>query len=95
MNQNILVQQNIPLQPVEIKVSGNIVVDKTQSISGNLSIGAIHSTKYTGDYIVIPKVTEQTLETAHKLMTDDVTIKEIPFSKVSNIFNGYTVNIGG
>lgn len=50
---------------------------------------------YTGEYIVVPKVYEQTLETAHKVMADDVKVLEIPYHEVSNPFNGITVTIGG
>lgn len=49
---------------------------------------------YTGDYNVIPRVYEQTLETKDKVMTDNVTVEVIPLSKVINLSNGYTVTIG-
>lgn len=49
---------------------------------------------YVGDYIVTPKVSEQTMETKDKVMTDDVTIKSIPFFNVSNNSGGTTVYIG-
>ena len=50
--------------------------------------------KYEGDYNVIPRVYQQTLETKDKLMLDDVTVEIIPLSKVINLSNGYTVTIG-
>lgn len=50
---------------------------------------------YTGVYEVTPRTYEQSLDTNNKIMLDDVTVFKIPFSKVSNIYNGYTVNIGG
>lgn len=49
---------------------------------------------YTGDYTVTPKVTAQTLGTQGKTMTDDLTIKAIPYAEVTNISNGKTVTIG-
>ena len=49
---------------------------------------------YAGDYIVIPKVTEQVLPTSEKYMEDDVTIKSIPYFEVSNTAGGGTVYIG-
>lgn len=49
---------------------------------------------YEGDYNVIPRVYEQTLETKDKLMLHDVTVEIIPLSKVINLQNGYTVTIG-
>lgn len=48
---------------------------------------------YDGEYIVTPKVTAQTLETAHKYMWDDVTIKKIPAYDVSNDAGGRTFYI--
>ena len=47
--------------------------------------------QYTGSYEVTPKAhTSQTLETANKIMTDDVTISEVPFHNVSNSSGGLT-----
>jgi hypothetical protein len=51
-------------------------------------------TKFEGDYTVTPAVNAQTLETKQKLMTDNVTIKEIPFYDTSNNSGGTTVYIG-
>lgn len=51
--------------------------------------------KYEGDYTIIPKITAQTMKTQDKLMTDNVTIKEIPYFEVSNPQSGKTVIIGG
>ena len=48
---------------------------------------------YEGDYIVTPRVVEQTMSTKDKVMTDDVTIKSIPFFNVSNESGGSTVYI--
>jgi hypothetical protein len=48
---------------------------------------------YEGDYEVTPKVSEQTLPTAKKLMSKDVTIKEIPYFEVGNNSGGDTVYI--
>jgi hypothetical protein len=50
--------------------------------------------EYKGDYTVIPDVEAQTLETKQKLMTDNVTIKEIPYYDTSNLAGGITVYIG-
>lgn len=47
---------------------------------------------YDGEYIVTPKTVEQTLGTAEKFMTDDVTVREIPYYEVSNT-SGITVYI--
>lgn len=50
--------------------------------------------EYQGAYDITPKVVEQRMETKDKLMTDDVTIKSIPFFNVSNTSGGSTVYIG-
>lgn len=47
---------------------------------------------YLGPYEVTPQVYEQTLETKNKSMRDDVTVYEIPYAEVSNIY-GTTVVI--
>ncbi len=49
---------------------------------------------YNGDYVVTPKVAEQTLETKAKVMSDDVQIKAIPFFETANNAGGDTVYIG-
>lgn len=49
---------------------------------------------YTGAYDVVPKVTQQTLPTANKRMTRDVTVMKIPYYEVSNEEDGQTVYIG-
>lgn len=49
---------------------------------------------YRGIYVVTPRAYSQTvLETADKIMRDDVTVLEIPYYEVSNLSGGYTVNI--
>lgn len=47
---------------------------------------------YQGDYEVVPKTYGQTLETANKKMTDDVTVTAIPYFETSNE-DGTTVYI--
>ncbi|MBP3647192.1 MAG: hypothetical protein J6K55_12305 [Clostridia bacterium] len=48
---------------------------------------------YTGSYEITPKVDAQILPTAQKLMTEDLTVKAIPFFDVSNNSGGRTVYI--
>lgn len=50
--------------------------------------------EYKGDYVVTPKVFEQSLPTKAKVLIEDITIKEIPFFNVSNESGGSTVYIG-
>lgn len=63
------------------------------SLVGSMSM-PIGYTDYIGNYEVTPKVDAQSLKTKDKHMTDDVTIKSIPFFKVSNETGGNTVYIG-
>ena len=49
---------------------------------------------YEGDYAVTPSTSEQRLATANKVLEQDVVIKEIPYSEVSNLAGGNTVYIG-
>lgn len=48
---------------------------------------------YGGPYVVTPTFEDQYLDTDHKSMRTDVTIKEIPVHEVSNA-HGYTLVIG-
>ena len=51
---------------------------------------------YDGEYSVEPSaVSDQTLETAQKMLDANITIKKIPYMEVSNTSNGTTVTIGG
>lgn len=51
--------------------------------------------KYEGDYVVTPQRGRGTvLETTDKLMTDNVTVKEIPYSVTTNLAGGNTCYIG-
>lgn len=49
---------------------------------------------YDGTYEAIPKVDEQSFETANKMMVDDFVVKGIPYYETSNQ-KGITVYIAG
>lgn len=49
---------------------------------------------YDGAYSVTPRKVEQTLETDHKSMRDDVVVEAIYRADVENPSGGYTVTIG-
>lgn len=59
-------------------------------LTGDLSY--IEPEHYTGEYVVIPTREEQYLYTNNLLMTDDVTVREIPYAEVSNEY-GITCTI--
>lgn len=52
----------------------------------------IERPRYQGDYTVIPSASVQTLDTTGYVMSDDVTVTEIPYAEVSNTY-GTTVSI--
>ena len=82
-------------------ISGNIGING--SLSGNIGSRHISGSTvitrsydfpvYTGDTTVIPKAIEQVLETNHKTVIDDITVLGIPYTEVSNLSGGLTVNI--
>lgn len=85
------------------KLRGNIKSSLTLigNIRSNVSLNGVISKpkyinfeKYQGDYEVTPKVEAQTIPTKDKVLIDDMTIKSIPFFKVSNTTGGNTVFIG-
>ena len=49
---------------------------------------------YEGNYAVTPQVSAQTLKTAQKYLSNDITIQEIPYAEVSNSAGGTTATIG-
>lgn len=49
---------------------------------------------YTGEYIVEPKLEDQTLQTADTILDDDVLVKKIAVSYTTNLQGGKTVYIG-
>ena len=51
-------------------------------------------TDYSGEYEVTPKVNEQELKTKDKHMTDNVTVRAIPYFDTGNNSGGRTVYIG-
>lgn len=60
-------------------------------ISGKLSVFGRYP-YYPGPYIVTPDVNEQTLDTVHTSMREDVVIEPVPYHEVPNDF-GLTVSI--
>ena len=62
---------------------------------GETQIVMVGAAPYDGEYIVTPDFEGQKLETANKIMGDDVTVKPILVSSVSNHAGGKTIYIGG
>lgn len=82
-----------------MKFSDNMNVTFKQSFSGsNMNTAKLDpkpiADSYKGKYEVTPKTSAQVLETAHKVMSKDVTVKSIPYYEVDNMQQGTTVIIG-
>ena len=66
-----------------------------EKISGFVNVaGMIQQESYDGSYEVTPTLVQQILQTKNKTMVNDLTIKSIPYSEVTNTSNGITVTIG-
>lgn len=85
---------NAPKQSIEIIIR-NAVEQKVDIEQDVITVPVYKDAPpYEGEYKVTPKVIEQTLPTAKKLLSEDVTIKKIPYFEVSNTSGGNTVYIG-
>ncbi len=76
----------------ELKENKNVV--RAKFGEGQTVTEFIGGDPYEGEYAVTPKTTQQILPTKHKVMSDDMTIKAIPYFDVSNNSGGSTVYIG-
>ena len=51
--------------------------------------------QYNGETVVIPRAEEeQVLQTARKTVMENITVREIPYTEVTNVQGGLTVSIG-
>ena len=74
-------------------LKGSITIK--EKISGFVNVGGmIQQESYDGSYEVTPTIGQQILQTKNKTMVNDLTIKSIPYSEVTNTSNGITVTIG-
>ena len=71
-----------------------VVTELTQTVSVGIDTAIVTTgtPPYVGDYIVIPQTNEQILPTNGLRMTDDVTVRSVPYYEVSNQ-SGLTVYI--
>ncbi len=71
------------------------VVGTGNKLTGVIAQSGGSFPKYEGEYEVIPSLAEDIkLETAKKVMTDDVTVKKVPRYDVANEAGGTTIYIG-
>lgn len=72
------------------------ISEEPKNLTGSLATAYLANIEhYTGTYEVIPKSTEQSLQTKYKYMSDDVSVHAIPYFEVGNTAGGNTVYIGG
>ena len=65
----------------------NGVISKPESLKGILSIKNIEGApSYTGETVIIPTISDQTLATKNMIVRDDILVKEIPTFETSNEF---------
>lgn len=81
---------NQPNQNIDISVTPLQEID----VEPDAIINVLPFPVYEGEYEVTPKVTEQTLQTAQKILEEDMHVKQIPYFEVSNNSGGNTVFIG-
>lgn len=94
--------EKVERQTKEVEITENgtteVVPDANKALDKviiNTDIIGGNAEEYNGSYEVTPKLEEQTLQTAKKVMREDVTIKEIPIFTVTNSSGGNTIIIGG
>lgn len=87
--------QNPVVKP--LKVNENGVYTAPEGVDGfnpvTVDVFQVQGEEYEGSYEVTPKLEEQILQTAEKVMTNDLKIKEIPYAEVTNPAGGTTVII--
>lgn len=93
MSEAIVVEEGVLVGEIRSEgiLSGSVVSEGT--LRGLLSMPVGYE-DYPGPYTVTPKVESQSLSTADKHLSHDVTIDPIPYYEVSNQ-NGKTIIIGG
>lgn len=77
---------------LEAELSPNGII--SDMLIGTINIIHGEYPAYEGLYEVTPRAEAQTIETAKKLLEDDISIKAIPYYDVSNQY-GRTIYIGG
>lgn len=94
MNKAVAIEEGALIGVIRSEGSLTGVIKSEGVLEGSLSM-PIGYKDYAGPYDVTPKVASQSLDTADKHLTDDITIEAIPYYEVSNSYNGKTIIIGG
>lgn len=67
-------------------------LSQTNSLIATLDTKTITYPLYDGEYIIIPGLEEQILNTKDRVTKENIEVKEIPYSETSNEY-GYTITI--
>lgn len=91
------------IESAELEIDGECVLadtidgdpaEPTEMVNGEAGIfTAVSPNVYRGEYTVTPKTSAQTLETKNLMMTNDVTVRKIPYYEVGNPAGGETLYI--
>lgn len=81
---------NAPNQVINVVNSQNQAIEVRQDVIVNVN----PAETYESEHEVTPKFVPQTLNTADKMLTKDITIGEIPYTETPNSAGGVTVTIG-
>ena len=88
-----IIEFNYETTPTRYVDCDIFVFDEVLDFDYNLSFTAGPYPLYEGPYVVEPQLYDQTLETAHKGMSDNVLVKEVPVQTTANPNGGYTLSI--
>lgn len=88
INHVVLKVYTTPAQHIKVRTDAGETHIKVSHGSTNLPV-------YTGDYVVIPRKTQDILlDTKNKAMLDNVTVEKIHYTETSNESGGMTAIIG-
>lgn len=94
MQDTIVIDGELSLT-IEDDAEYSLIIPENAEAGVFMAIGSHTLPAYTGETTVVPKAFLQTvLETANKSVYSDITVEEIPYEEVSNVYGGYTVSIG-
>lgn len=84
------VGSNVPVIPMTVESN---IAPISMGINGALNVQIRPSATYDGDYIITPTQSEQVLQTADLLCTDNITINPIPNNYGLITWNGSVLTV--
>ena len=89
------VRVTLIVQPITCEYKLNTIPtthEYTLNVSETITTGGALP-DYEGPYVIVPKTSATILETDNKSMRDNVVVKKIPYSVVTNPSGGRTITI--